>query len=179
MSIKLVVSIVHSDDADQLMAALRDGGFSSTKISTTGGFLREGNATILVGTEEVNVPRVMDVIKRNVTRAPVRQSPAAGDGAGRTVHAQSGGSAGGWRGHLCAGCRALYPLLSAAPPLANRVSDSGAQRRQGRYALWPAARPLLFSKGAPWPLRTSISHAALKRRSPHWPDIWPHPRNWR
>ncbi len=65
MSIKLVVSIVHSDDADQLMAALRDGGFSSTKISTTGGFLREGNATILVGTEEVNVPRVMDVIKRN------------------------------------------------------------------------------------------------------------------
>lgn len=65
MSTKLVIGIVHSDDADQLASALRDGGFSSTKISTTGGFLREGNATILVGTEEANVPKVMDVIKRS------------------------------------------------------------------------------------------------------------------
>ncbi len=65
MGIKLVVSIVHSDDADQLMTALRDGGFSSTRISTTGGFLREGNATVLVGTEEVNVNAVLEVIKRN------------------------------------------------------------------------------------------------------------------
>ena len=53
------------DDADQFISALRDGGFSSTKISTTGGFLRQGNATILVGTEEANVPRVLDIIKRN------------------------------------------------------------------------------------------------------------------
>jgi len=65
MAIKLIVSIVHSDDADQLTTALREGGFSSTKISTTGGFLREGNATILVGTEEENVPRVMELIKSN------------------------------------------------------------------------------------------------------------------
>lgn len=65
MSIKLIVSIVHSDDASQLMSALRDGGFSSTKISTTGGFLREGNATILVGTDEASVPNVMDIIQHN------------------------------------------------------------------------------------------------------------------
>jgi uncharacterized protein YaaQ len=65
MTMKLLVSIVHSDDADGLMGALRDGGYSSTKISTTGGFLREGNATILVGTEEANVQGVMDIIKRN------------------------------------------------------------------------------------------------------------------
>jgi uncharacterized protein YaaQ len=65
MSMKLVISIVHSDDADQLMSALREGGFSSTRISTTGGFLREGNATILVGTDEMHVPNVLDIIKRN------------------------------------------------------------------------------------------------------------------
>lgn len=65
MAIKMVISIVHSDDADQLMTALRDGGFSSTKISTTGGFLREGNATILVGAEEDRVPNLLEVIKRN------------------------------------------------------------------------------------------------------------------
>ncbi len=65
MNMKLLVSIVHSDDADRLISALRDGGFSSTKISTTGGFLREGNATILVGTDESTVPNVLDIIKRN------------------------------------------------------------------------------------------------------------------
>ena len=65
MDMKLIVSIVHSDDANQLIAALRDGGFSSTKISTTGGFLREGNATILVGTEESKISTVLDIIRRN------------------------------------------------------------------------------------------------------------------
>ncbi len=65
MATKLVVSIVHSDDADPLIAALRDAGFSSTKISTTGGFLREGNATILIGTEEDKVRSVLDIIQRN------------------------------------------------------------------------------------------------------------------
>jgi uncharacterized protein YaaQ len=64
MAIKLVISIVQTDDLDQLISALRDGGFSSTKISTTGGFLRQGNATLLVGTEEGNVPRVLETIKR-------------------------------------------------------------------------------------------------------------------
>lgn len=65
MSMKLIVSIVHSDDADQLTNALREGGFSSTKISTTGGFLREGNATFLIGVEEANISRVLEIIKRN------------------------------------------------------------------------------------------------------------------
>lgn len=65
MNMKLIVSIVHSDDADQLTTALRDGGFSSTKVSTTGGFLREGNATILIGVDEEEIPNVLDIIKRN------------------------------------------------------------------------------------------------------------------
>ena len=62
---KLIVSIVHSDDADGLISALLEKGYRSTKISTTGGFLREGNATILVGTEEENVPDVLSIIKAN------------------------------------------------------------------------------------------------------------------
>ncbi|MHB1293565.1 MAG: cyclic-di-AMP receptor [Anaerolineae bacterium] len=65
MITKLVVSIVHTDDSDQLMSALRDAGFSSTRISTTGGFLREGNATILIGTDEESVPRVLEIVRRN------------------------------------------------------------------------------------------------------------------
>lgn len=62
---KLIISIVHSDDADQLTLALREAGFRSTKISTTGGFLREGNATILIGTEEDKVDAALSVIRQN------------------------------------------------------------------------------------------------------------------
>jgi uncharacterized protein YaaQ len=62
---KLVLSIVHSDDADALIHALQQLGHRCTKISTTGGFLREGNATILTGIEEDQVEAVLNAIKEN------------------------------------------------------------------------------------------------------------------
>jgi uncharacterized protein YaaQ len=62
---KLIISIVHSDDADPLVRALQQNGHRCTKIGTTGGFLREGNTTILIGTEAAKVDEVFDVIKEN------------------------------------------------------------------------------------------------------------------
>jgi uncharacterized protein YaaQ len=62
---KLIISIVHRDDADQLLTAVQREGYRSTKISTTGGFLREGNATILIGTDDIHVEDVLEVIKEN------------------------------------------------------------------------------------------------------------------
>ena len=62
---KLLISIVHSDDADALTSALMEKNYRSTKISTTGGFLREGNATVIIGTEEENVPEVLSIMKEN------------------------------------------------------------------------------------------------------------------
>jgi uncharacterized protein YaaQ len=62
---KLIVTIVNSDDARGLNDALMQKGYRSTTISTTGGFLRQGNATILIGTEDGNVDDVMDIIRNN------------------------------------------------------------------------------------------------------------------
>lgn len=62
---KLIMSIVHSEDAPQLVEALTGAGFRATTISTTGGFLRQGNATIFVGTEDEHVPRVLELIEDN------------------------------------------------------------------------------------------------------------------
>ena len=62
---KLIISVVHSDDADPLIRSLQDKGHRCTKIGTTGGFLREGNSTILIGTEAAKVEEVFDVIKEN------------------------------------------------------------------------------------------------------------------
>lgn len=62
---KLVVAIVHSDDASALSDALRDHNFQSTLISTTGGFLREGNATFLIGVGEELLESLLALIKEN------------------------------------------------------------------------------------------------------------------
>ena len=62
---KLVMSIVNSDDAEQLVNGLTQAGYRATTISTTGGFLRQGNATIFVGTEDENVENVLQLIKEH------------------------------------------------------------------------------------------------------------------
>ena len=64
---KLVFAIVHNDDAGKLQDALRDQNYQSTLISTTGGFLREGNATILIGIEEEKLEPVLALIRKNCT----------------------------------------------------------------------------------------------------------------
>lgn len=62
---KLVVSIVNHDDAGRLVEALTRDSFRATTISTTGGFLRQGNATVLVGTTDDKVPHVLQLIREN------------------------------------------------------------------------------------------------------------------
>ena len=62
---KLVFAIVSDDDGNLVMRELNKTGFSVTKMASTGGFLRAGNVTLLVGTEEVNVQPVIDVIEKN------------------------------------------------------------------------------------------------------------------
>lgn len=62
---KLVIAIVHRDDADGLADALREQNYPTTLIGTTGGFLREGNATFLVGVEAKQADTLMALIKEN------------------------------------------------------------------------------------------------------------------
>lgn len=64
MGTKLVVSIVQHEDADQLMRALNQEGYTCTKIGSTGGFLRRGNVTLLVGAEEAKVTALLNIITR-------------------------------------------------------------------------------------------------------------------
>lgn len=60
---KLVMSVVNSDDARPLIDALMHAGYRATIVSTTGGFLREGNATIFVGVEDEYVDEVLNIIR--------------------------------------------------------------------------------------------------------------------
>ncbi len=61
----LLVAVVHSDDAPGLLDALTKRGYRATRINTAGGFLKESNATILLGVENPQVDEVLSVIQSN------------------------------------------------------------------------------------------------------------------
>ena len=61
---KLIYIIVSSDDDNRVMEQLNKNGFSVTKMATTGGFLRSGNTTMIVGTEEEKVNLAIDIVKK-------------------------------------------------------------------------------------------------------------------
>ena len=64
---KAVIAIVQTDDASNLLDALRDNNLPATMTSSTGGFLREGNATIFVGVEDEKVEEVLKIVNENCT----------------------------------------------------------------------------------------------------------------
>ena len=62
-SMKLIIAVVHDEDSHKLMDALTCKGFMATKLASTGGFLKTGNTTLLIGVPEEQVPIVTDIIK--------------------------------------------------------------------------------------------------------------------
>lgn len=61
---KLVFAIVHDEDGAKVMDELNKNGFSVTKLCSTGGFLKAGNTTLLVGVDETSLDNVIDIIKK-------------------------------------------------------------------------------------------------------------------
>lgn len=65
MTVKLIVAVVQDQDSNRLSAALTKNDFRATKLASTGGFLRSGNTTFLIGTEDSLVDKVLEIIKEN------------------------------------------------------------------------------------------------------------------
>ena len=61
---KLVVAIVNNDDSHAVLSEITRAEFSATKLSTSGGFLRAGNVTLLIGVEDERVSELIDSRKR-------------------------------------------------------------------------------------------------------------------
>lgn len=62
---KLIWAIVQKDDARALIDALNKKEYRVTRINTAGGFLRDCNATIVLGVENYQVEDVMSIIEDN------------------------------------------------------------------------------------------------------------------
>lgn len=63
---KLVLAIVRNTDGGPVLEELNKKGFYVTKLSSTGGFLREGNTTLMIGTDDNKVEEVVDIVKKLV-----------------------------------------------------------------------------------------------------------------
>ncbi len=65
---KMIFAIVRKEDEGFVIERLNKEKISVTKLSSTGGFLRKGNATLMIGTEDDKVDFVINVIKEECSR---------------------------------------------------------------------------------------------------------------
>ena len=80
---KLIIAIVQDEDTARLVNQLMKAGIGVTKLATTGGFLRAGNTTLLIGVEDDRLQSVLEIIekvcksRKQMTAAP---APVGGSG---------------------------------------------------------------------------------------------------
>lgn len=62
---KLIFAVVQGKDADGLRDGLLEAGYRTTQINSAGGFLRESNATFLIGVDDNDVHDVLRIVRKN------------------------------------------------------------------------------------------------------------------
>lgn len=60
---KLIIAIVHERDKHKLADSLLQNGLTFTKLGSTGGFLRQGNVTLLLGVEDADVEATLGLLQ--------------------------------------------------------------------------------------------------------------------
>ena len=79
---KLIISIVQDEDASNLVSELMNERFSVTKLASTGGFLRSGNTTRLLGVDDERLEPALEIIKKVcVSRKQIEVFPSPAMGA--------------------------------------------------------------------------------------------------
>lgn len=64
---KLIVAIIHNEDAGALVNALLEKDHRATRLQSSGGFLKQSNATVIVGVDEDRVEEILGIIRENCT----------------------------------------------------------------------------------------------------------------
>lgn len=65
---KMITAIVNKKDSGEVCKFLTDSGFFYTKVSSSGGFLRAGNVTLFIGTEDDKMEEALEVIKKHCSK---------------------------------------------------------------------------------------------------------------
>lgn len=74
---KLVLAVVQNQDVGPVLERLLEKGLRATKLASTGGFLRQGNTTLLIGVENERVAEVVDILRNT---CEVRRAGGQGSG---------------------------------------------------------------------------------------------------
>lgn len=82
---KLIIAVVQNEDADGVVDALLEDEFRATRLASTGGFLRRGNTTLMVGADEEQVDRVLDLIRGHARSGAAPADAAEAQPAAATV----------------------------------------------------------------------------------------------
>ncbi|HLR79533.1 MAG TPA: cyclic-di-AMP receptor [Bacillota bacterium] len=72
---KLIIAVVQDKDANRLVDALGENNFQTTKLATTGGFLKEGNTTLMIGCEDERIDDALDIIRDNCSQREQMVAP--------------------------------------------------------------------------------------------------------
>lgn len=62
---RLIMAVVQSQDAGNLVEALTEHNYRVTRLSSQGGFLREGNVTLLLSVDDVQVDDVIAIVREH------------------------------------------------------------------------------------------------------------------
>ena len=73
--VKMIVAVVHNEDARVLVDALLSHRFRATWLHTSGGFLKQSNATILVGVDDAQIDEVVSIVRENCRARSQTVSP--------------------------------------------------------------------------------------------------------
>jgi len=67
---KMVILIIKERDTDEILQALTSEKYRVTRIASTGGFLRSGVVTLLLGVRDERVELALDLIRKKLTPLP-------------------------------------------------------------------------------------------------------------
>ena len=62
---RLIIAILRDANGEDVLQALLDANFRVTRIASTGGFLRRGNSTLLIGVEKESVETAVQLIREH------------------------------------------------------------------------------------------------------------------
>jgi uncharacterized protein YaaQ len=94
----MLLAIIQQDDVQVALAALNDAGLRVTHLSSVGGFLEAGNATLLLGLEEKQIARATSILAEKCRQRTVlinaarRTTEFQGPSLVAPVEAQVGGA---------------------------------------------------------------------------------------
>ena len=60
---KLIFAVISDEDSNKLLDSLNEGGFGATRLCSTGGFLKTGNTTVIIGTSSDKLEEALEIIK--------------------------------------------------------------------------------------------------------------------